>query len=233
MAPTTTPAPDTASTDIPVALIDDHTLVRKGLVEVVNGLGGYQVVLEAAHGEEYKQKINGGPRVEIAIVDLNMPVMDGYETLLWMRTACPETRALALTFDGTEDAIIKAVRNGARGFVLKDVEPSELKIALDHICGTGYYHTDMVHNSLMSNFDKKTSQERARDKVMEQITPREMEFLNLVCDVKEYTYEQIGEIMDVHRRTVDGFRQGLFDKFGIKSKTGLVLFAVRWGMVKA
>lgn len=231
MAPTT--ALDPSSIDVPIALIDDHTLVRKGLVELVNGLGGYRVVLEAAHGEEYKQKANGGPRVDIAIVDLNMPVMDGYETLLWMRTACPETRALALTFDGTEDAIIRAVRNGARGFVLKDVEPSELKTALDHIRATGYYHTDMVHNSLMSNFDKKTSQERARDKVLEQITPREMEFLKLVCDAKEYTYEQIGDSMGVHRRTVDGFRQALFDKFGIRSKTGLVLFAVRWGMVKA
>ncbi|MEO8067591.1 MAG: response regulator transcription factor [Flavobacteriales bacterium] len=233
MAPKTASGQDASRPDVPVALIDDHTLVRKGLVELVNGLGGYRVVLEAAHGEEFKEKMNGGPRVALAIVDLNMPVMDGYETLLWMRTACPETRALALTFDGTDDAIIRAVRSGARGFVLKDIEPAELKTALDHVCETGYYHTDLVHQSLMSNFDKKTSQERARDKVFEQITPREMEFLKLVCDANEYTYEQIGDTMDVHRRTVDGFRQGLFDKFGIRSKTGLVLFAVRWGVVKA
>ncbi|QQR85590.1 MAG: response regulator transcription factor [Flavobacteriales bacterium] len=229
--PSSPPAAN-GSPDVPVALIDDHTLVRKGLVEVINGLGGYKVVLEAAHGLDYKEKVNGGPRIELAIVDLNMPVMDGYQTLDWIRTACPETRALALTFDGTDDAIIRAVRSGARGFVLKDVEPHDLKTALDHISATGYYHTELVHQSLMHNFDKKTSDERARDKVLEQITPRELEFLKLVCDPKEFTYEQIGDLMGVHRRTVDGFRQNLFERFGIRSKTGLVLFAVRWGVVK-
>lgn len=228
------PSPPSANgvIDVPVALIDDHTLMRKGLVELINGLGGYKVVLEAAHGEDYKQKVSMGPRVELAVVDLNMPVMDGYQTLAWIHATCPETRALALTFDGTDDAIIRAMRSGARGFVLKDVEPAELKAALDHVRLTGYYHTEMVHQSLMHNSDKRTGEERQRHRVLEQITPREMEFLKRVCDPQELTYEQIADQMSVGRRTVDGFRQNLFDRFGLKSKTGLVLFAIRWGIVK-
>ena len=220
------------TTDIPIALIDDHTLVRKGLVELINGIGGYRVVLQAANGRDYQQQVSGGPQVDIAIVDLNMPVMDGYETIAWITAECPETRALALTFEANDDNVIKAMRNGARGFVLKDIEPTELKTALDQIATTGYYHTDLVHQSLMTNFDKKTGQERAQAKILGQITPRELEFLKLVCGPDEPTYEQIGDRMEVHRRTVDGYREGLFEKFGIKSKTGLVLFALKWGVIK-
>lgn len=87
--PSSPPAAN-GSPDVPVALIDDHTLVRKGLVEVINGLGGYKVVLEAAHGLDYKEKVNGGPRIELAIVDLNMPVMDGYQTLDWIAPPAPK-----------------------------------------------------------------------------------------------------------------------------------------------
>jgi two-component system, NarL family, invasion response regulator UvrY len=215
-----------------VAIVDDHTLVRKGLIELVNGLEGYQVVLEAGNGAEYQQAVNGGPRIDLAIVDLNMPVIDGYETIRWINAQCPETKPLALTFEANEDNVIKAVRNGARGFVLKDIEPAGLKSALDNIRDTGYYHTDLLHQSLMHNFDKKTSAEREHDKVLERVTAREMEFLKLVCDPREFTYEEIADLMSVGSRTAHGYRNSLAQKFGLKSKTGLVLFAVKWGIVK-
>lgn len=218
---------------VPIALVDDHTLVRKGLVELIHGIGGYEVVLQAGNGREYMREVSGGPAVRIAIVDLNMPVMDGFETIAWIQANCPETRALALTFEANEDTVIKAMRNGARGFVLKDIEPVELKAALDSVHATGYYHTDLVHHSLMTNFDKKTGQEREQARILGQVTPRELEFLKLVCNSDEPTYEQIADRMQVHRRTVDGYREGLFEKFGIKSKTGLVLFALKWGIVRA
>jgi len=216
---------------VPIALVDDHTLVRKGLVELIHGIGGYRVVLEAANGLEFKEAISGGPVVDIAIVDLNMPVMNGYETIAWIHANCPGTKPIALTFDGTGDAVIKAVRSGARGFILKDIEPAELKVALDSVSSTGYYHTDLMHHSLMTNFDNKTSYERQLAKVMETITPRELEFLKLVCSPEEPTYERIVEQMALHRRTVDGYREALFEKFGIRSKTGLVLFAMKWGII--
>ncbi|HEX2617201.1 MAG TPA: response regulator transcription factor, partial [Flavobacteriales bacterium] len=185
-----------------------------------------------ANGLELKEAMSGGPEVEIAIVDLNMPVMNGYETIAWIHASCPGTRPIALTFDGTGDAVIKAVRNGARGFILKDIEPTELKLALDSVAQTGYYHTDLVNHSLLTNFDNKTSYERQKAKVMGTITPRELEFLKLVCSADEPTYERIAEQMVLHRRTVDGYREALFEKFGIRSKTGLVLFAIKWGIIE-
>jgi two-component system, NarL family, invasion response regulator UvrY len=215
-----------------VALVDDHHMVRNGIAAMVNGFGGYRVVLEAAHGRELIELLKDRVSPAIAIVDLNMPVMDGYETIAWLKEHRPEVLPLALTFDLADDAMVKAVRAGARGFLLKNARPQLLKTALDSLMLTGYHYTDDIHRTLQENPGMRTRQERLREEVLSAITPREMEFLMLVCSEDEPTYEQIGAHMGVHRRTVDGYRISLFDKFAIKSKTGLVLFALRWGLLE-
>lgn len=214
-----------------VALVDDHHLVRTGLVATVNGLGGYRVTLEAGNGRELIDALERTAPPAIAIVDLSMPVMDGYATIAWLSEHHPAVLPLALTFDATDDALVKAVRAGARGFLLKDARPQVLKNAMDSLLLTGFYYTDTTHDVLQRHPELKTREEREREKVLQQITPREMEFLMHVCDPQELTYEQIADAMGVHRRTVDNFRIALFEKFDIKSKTGLVLFAMRWGLI--
>lgn len=216
-----------------VALVDDHHLMRTGLATTVNSLGGYRVTLEAGHGGELVEALerSGAAEPAIAIVDLNMPVMDGYATIAWLREHRPNVLPLVLTFDATDDAMVKAVRAGARGFLLKNTRPEVFKNALDSLMLTGYHYSDTLHATVQRNPDMKTREEREREKTIGQITPREMEFLLLVCDEAEFTYEQIADKMGVHRRTVDNFRIALFDKFAIKSKTGLVLFALRWGLL--
>ena len=221
-----------------ITLIDDHHLMRAGLAATVNGLGDFQVTMEAGNGRELilelaKASASDTALPAIAIVDLNMPVMDGYETIAWLRTHAPTVLPLALTFDATEDAMVKAVRVGARGFLLKNTRPAVLKNALESIVRTGYYYAEETHDVLYRYPDLKTREERERDHVLEQITQRELEFLLLVCDEAEYTYEKISEQMGVQRRTVDNYRIGLFEKFNIRSKTGLVLFAMRWGLLTA
>ncbi|MBL0127232.1 MAG: response regulator transcription factor [Flavobacteriales bacterium] len=214
-----------------VALVDDHHLVRNGLVATVNALGGYLVTIEAGHGRELVEVLAKAPPPDIAIVDLNMPVMDGYATIAWLRENRPTVLPLALTFDATEDALVKAVRAGARGFLLKNARPAVLKNALDSLMLTGYYYTDTTHDVLQRHPEMKTREECERERILQSITPREMEFLKLVCDEDELTYGQIAQQMGIHHRTVDTFRIGLFEKFHIKSKTGLVLFAMRWRLV--
>lgn len=219
-----------------VALVDDHHLVRSGLVATVNSLGGYRVSMEAGHGRELVEgllALHPGHANEpaIAIVDLNMPVMDGYETLEWLREYRPGIRSLALTFDATDEALVRAVRSGARGFLLKNARPAVLKTALDALVATGYYYTDNTHQALQENPGMRTAHERERDAVLAQISPRELEFLQHVCSPEEHTYEAIATLMGIHRRTVDNYRMALFEKFNIKSKTGLVLFALRWGLI--
>ncbi|MBL0127227.1 MAG: response regulator transcription factor [Flavobacteriales bacterium] len=214
-----------------VALVDDHHLVRSGLEATVNGLGGYRVTIEVGNGQELIEALERADPPDIAIVDLNMPVMDGYATIAWLREHHPAVRPLALTFDATDAALVKAVRAGARGFLLKDAQPRTLKNALDSLMLTGYYYTDTTHDVLQRHPEMKTREECERERILQSITPREMEFLKLVCDEDEFTYEQIAQQMGIHHRTVDNFRIALFTKFHIKSKTGLVLFAMRWGLL--
>ena len=219
-----------------VALVDDHHLMRSGLAATVNGLGGYRVALEAGNGRELiealeVQERNGLQRPAIAIVDLNMPVMDGYATIAWLARTCPDVRSIALTFDGSEQAVIRAVREGARGFLLKDVEPEVFKAALDAVRDTGYYESDLVR-AMATDGEFRTTYERQQEKVLEAITPKELEFIILACAPEEYTYEQIADQMGTKATTVETHRKHVFDRFGIKSKSGLVIFAYRWGIVK-
>ena len=221
---------------ITVALIDDHALVRKALVDLINAMGRYRVVLEARHGAEYQELVRKGQQVDIAIVALNLPLMDGYETLAWITAERPTTRALALTFEATDDKVIMALRNGARGVLLKNMEPCELETALVSTRTTGYYHNDLVHHSLMNNLAKSTSQEPYQSLLPHMpnpLTARELEFIALVCRPDEPTYEQMADSMGVSRRTVDGYRVAVFQKCGIKSKSGVVLFATKFGVIKA
>lgn len=218
-----------------IALVDDHHLVRSGIAATVNALGGYHVTIEAGNGRELIEQLQSGGAVapEIAIVDLNMPVMDGYATIAWLRRNAPGILPLALTFDAADEALVKAVRAGARGFLLKNTRPAVLKNALDSLVLTGFYYTDETHQTLLRHSETKAREEREHERILGQISQREMEFLILVCDPAEYTYEQMAERMGVHRRTVDNFRTSLFEKFNIRSKTGLVLFAMKWGIVTA
>ena len=215
-----------------VALVDDHHLVREGLRATINGFEPYEVVIEAAHGEELIALLEGRADPTIAIVDLQMPVMDGYETIAWLKKHRPAVRSLALTFDPDDDAMIRALRAGACGFLRKNARSRLLEHALDSLVLTGYFQTSPEHQDLIERGGITTRQERQRDALLAQITPREMEFLLLVCDPQELTYEQMADRMGIHRRSVDNHRISLFEKFGIKSKTGLVLFAMRLGLVQ-
>ena len=215
-----------------VALVDDHHLMRDGLAATINSYPEYEVVLQAAHGVELIDALKEGLDPMIAVVDLHMPVMDGFATIAWLKEYRPEVLSLALTFDPDDDALVRAVRAGARGFLRKNARSALLKHALDSLVLTGWFQTSPAHQDLIEREGVRTREERDRERVLEQITPREMEFLLLVCDPEEHTYEQIGERMGITRRTVENHRVALFEKFGLKSKTGLVLFAVRWGLLE-
>lgn len=224
--------PHMSSSLHPVALVDDHELVRTGIAGMIDRIGGYRMVCEAANGLEFIQALKEVEEPRIAVVDLHMPLMDGFETIAWLRANRPAILPLALTFDPAEDIMIRALRAGAHGFIRKNARAAVLKTALDSLMLTGYYHSDELHETIIERHGLKTDYERQQERVLAGITSRELGFLKLVCAPEEFTYEQIAEEMALGRRTVDGFRESLAEKFGIKSKTGLVLFAMKWGIVK-
>jgi len=216
-----------------IDIIDDHHIVRGGLSSLLSSVDEYEILHEAGNGKEYLACIKDGNLPDIAIVDLQMPIMDGYDTILELTKSYPSIKTLALTVDPSEESMIRALKNGARGFIRKNAAPTALKHAINSIVTTGYFFNEETHKLYTANPSLKTKSEVKRDEIIDRITAREKEFLILVCDDAELTYDQIADRMGITSRTVDYYRNELFEKFEIKSKAGLVLFGIKWGLLEA
>jgi two-component system, NarL family, invasion response regulator UvrY len=207
-----------------VALVDDHSMLRNGLAILVNDLDGYEVVLQSDDGLEFtnniiQQKLSP----DIVLLDVSMPHMDGFETAKWISTNLPLAKILVLSMFDDERSIIKMIRNGAKGYILKDSEPQELEIALNDIVHKGYHYSDLVNGKLIHAVNKLDNQTDLENQ--SKLTSREREFLTLSCS--EMTYKEIANIMYLSVRTIEGYRDNLFVKLNLKTRVGLVLYAIK------
>jgi two-component system, NarL family, invasion response regulator UvrY len=211
-----------------VALVDDHVLLRNGLASLVRNLG-YEVLFEANNGDDFiaGMKTQGTP--DLVLMDINMPVKDGYETTLWLKKNHPDVLVLALSMYDDENAIIRMLKSGARGYIMKDSEPAELRSALDAIVRKGFYYSEMVTGRIVRSISDM-DEEGNGSKNLFSLSDREIEFLKLACT--EMTYKEIADKMILSPRTIDGYRDSLFEKLAIKTRTGLVIYAIKNGIVK-
>jgi two-component system, NarL family, invasion response regulator UvrY len=209
-----------------VALVDDHTLIRHALIELLNRFDNFQVTIQAGNGEDFVDKLRNENTPDIALIDINMPGMNGYEITEYLCKNYPQIIPIALSVDDNEESVIKMLRCGARGYLLKDSEPAYFKMALEEICQKGYFHSDLISNALLKSI--KTNP-KVKIRSLVQFQAREEEFIHLACT--EYTYKEIADKMCISPRTVDGYRESLFEKLEVKSRVGLVMFAIRNGLV--
>ena len=216
---------------VSIALVDDHTIVRHGLKSLIEVLGDFKVTAQYDNGKDFVIKSHHDADPDIVIMDLNMPEMNGEDTVRWIRQYKPHLKVLVLTLDSDEKLLIELFRMGVRGYLRKSCTEEELRKAINDIMTSGYYHSEISHNALLKNTAGRNDLEKP-DPDVSLLNEREMTFMMLVCDKEEYKYEQIAEIMKVSRRTIDGYRESLFNKLDIRSKTGLVLFAIKHGIVK-
>jgi DNA-binding NarL/FixJ family response regulator len=127
-----------------IVLVDDHTLLRNGLAGLIESLG-HKILFEANHGKEFIQKLEHSRELpDMVLLDINMPEMDGYETANWIKKNKPAVAMLALSMYDNETAILRMLRNGASGYILKDAHPNELKMAIEAILNKGFYHSELI-----------------------------------------------------------------------------------------
>jgi DNA-binding NarL/FixJ family response regulator len=212
--------------NITVGLVDDHVLLRNGLAALVKNIG-HQVVIEASDGKDFISKLQDGPRPEVVLMDINMPVMDGYATAAHIKQHFPEIKVLALSMYDDEAAIIRMLKNGARGYILKDSDTPELKAAIEAVLTKGFYYTEMITGKLLHTIN--SSDEEGNTRKVLNLNEREMEFLKFSCS--EMTYKEIADKMHLSPRTIDGYRDSLFDKLKIKTRVGLAIYAIKHGIV--
>jgi two-component system, NarL family, invasion response regulator UvrY len=209
-----------------IALADDHSLLRNGLASLVTSLG-HTVLFEADNGKQLTEKIkNNEP--ELVLMDINMPEMDGYATTQWLKEHYPEVKVLALSMYDNEASIIRMLKCGAKGYILKDSEPAELKAAIDAVLTKGYYYSDLVSGKLI-NAINKIEDGGSEVNTLVNLNDRETDFLKYACT--EMTYKEIADKMFVSPRTIDGYRDALFEKLNVKTRVGLVMYAIKNGIV--
>ncbi|MCW3071073.1 MAG: hypothetical protein JWO44_963 [Bacteroidetes bacterium] len=208
-----------------IVLVDDHVIIRNGLKELIEKLGHYRISQQFDTGGAFLEAIPLSPAPDVIIMDICMPGMNGDQVMEVLNERQIKIPVLILTLSDDDELVIKLFRLGVRGYLKKDCTAVTMKEALHNVLENGYYHNEFLTYSLRTNADdvKKTE----RELIHERLSNREREFLKLVCDEKEYTYEQIADKMQVSARTVDGYRDSIFEKFAIRSKTGLVLFVLK------
>lgn len=212
------------SKKIRIAIAEDHTIVRKGLVAMLGTDEAFQMVADAANGRELLQSLSPiNPPADVCLLDVNMPEMNGYETLVALKANYPAMRFLILTQLEHEYIIIRMLKAGASGYMLKDTEPAELKQAIRTILEQPYYNNKLVNGRLFSLVQNTKDYEKLS------LTDREQEFLKLCCT--ELAYKEIASKMDITERTVAYYRESLFQKLQVKSRTGLALYALKLGLV--
>jgi DNA-binding NarL/FixJ family response regulator len=213
---------------ISIALVDDHALLRNGLATLVKTLG-FNVLFEVGHGEDCIKKLKSGILPDVILMDINMPVMDGYVTSQWIKENFPEIKILALTMIDDEDAVIKMLKNGARGFLLKECSATELKNAIQVVFEKGFYYSEMVTGRLVHRVTNEDEKNQNSNHSVH-LTEKEIEFLKLACS--ELTYKEIADKMKVSPRTVDTYRDHLFQKLDLRTRTGLAIYAIKNSLVK-
>jgi DNA-binding NarL/FixJ family response regulator len=211
-----------------IILVDDHTLLRDALSSLIHSFEEFSVINSLNNGTELIRALSDGYKPDIVLLDLNMPILDGFETAKWLNVNYPEIKILILTMYDSEIALIRLLKVGVKGFLKKDTHPNELRVALNAVSENGYYYSQDTTGKLANLFQKNTDNQNFVEKAM--LNESELEFLRLAST--DLTYKEIAAQLNLSPRAIDGYRDSLFEKLDVKSRVGLAIYAVKNGIVR-
>lgn len=207
-----------------IAIIDDHILIAKALTGIIENFKQFEVLYECENGKVLQEKLVIKKNIpDIVLLDISMPIMDGFETAKWLKENHPHVLIMALSMQDDEQSLIKMIKNGANGYLLKNVHPAELEKALDALVKNGNYFPDWATSKVFMSLSNETK--TVVNNI--NITEREKEFLQY--SITEMSYKEIAEKMFCSPRTVESYRDALFEKLGLKSRVGLAVYAMKNG----
>ncbi|MGV3599447.1 MAG: response regulator [Bacteroidota bacterium] len=209
---------------INIAFAEDQVLFRKGMISLLKTFEDIKVCIEAENGEDLLNKMGTAQEpVHVALIDINMPVMNGIETLKQMRLLHPAVKNIILTVHEEDKFIHKLIEEGANAYLAKNADPEEVKRAIQAVTTHDYYFNEKTIG-VMRNFNSVKKHKGTLQNV-EDITTREKEVLQYIC--REYTSPEIAEKLFITESTVNGHRNNLLAKTGARNTAGLVLFAIK------
>jgi DNA-binding NarL/FixJ family response regulator len=208
-----------------IVLVDDHLLIAKAMEQLINEFEGFTVMETFENGQlllDWLQTKTTTERPDIILLDISMPVMNGFETAKNLLQQYPEIKVVALTVEVDDDSIIKMIKNGAIGYLKKNCSPIELEKALLEVIETGSFFPSWINNKLFLKASQQTETVH--------LTDREMEVLKYMTT--EMSYKEIGEKLFLSGRTIETYRDNLFEKLNINSRIGLAIYAIKNKLVQ-
>ena len=205
-----------------IVIVDDHILIAKALAVVINSFPDFAVLYEVEHGKAMIEKFNQRKNIpDIVLLDITMPVMDGFDTCKWLKKNHPDVTVIALSMQSDDMSLIRMIKAGVKGYLLKNIHPEDLKTALYELVKKGHYFPDWAASKVIFSLGEEKAERPEEIK----FTDREYEFLKLSCT--ELSYKEIADKMFCSIRTVEGYRDALFDKLDLKTRVGLAVYAVK------
>ncbi len=206
-----------------IAIVDDHILIAQALSNIISKFDNFEVIYVCENGLEFQKQLKLQRIPDIVLLDISMPVMDGFETALWLREHYSKILIMTLSMQDDENSLIKMVKNGAKGYMLKNSYPTELEHALNNLVEKGSFFPDWASSKIFMSIGNDTF--NASQKI--KLSNREVEFLKYT--VTEMTYKEIAEKMFCSPRTVENYRDSLFEKLELKTRVGLAVYAIKNG----
>jgi DNA-binding NarL/FixJ family response regulator len=213
---------------IKIAIADDYKIYREGLKVGLAADEQLQVILEADNGEDLVKALETSTP-DVILMDLKMPLMDGMEATRLVRKKYPGIKILVVSMYEDDKFIIHLMENGANGYLLKNAEPDEIIRSIYAVHENGYYFNDLVNKALLKKLVLKNNLKPSFNQDVE-LTERELEVLKLIC--QEKTATEIAKEIFLSPRSVEGIRQRLIEKIGVRNTAGIVMFAVKNGLVE-
>lgn len=211
-----------------IVLVDDHLLIAKAIAGIIDGFENFRVLYECESGKQLLEKLSFQKNIpQVILLDISMPDMDGFEVANWLRLNHPGILVMALTMQTDDDAVLKMIKAGAKGYLHKNVHPAELEKALLSLVEKRFYYPDWATSKVLYNISNISHGSGNTDI---HLTEKEKTFLMLACT--DFTYREIAEKMDCSPRTVESYRDALFEKLNVRSRVALALYAVKIGLYK-
>ena len=213
-----------------VLLVDDHKIMRDGIKAILNRSNEFRVVGEAENGTDAVQFVRKF-RPTLVLMDIGLPGLNGVETTAEILRHQPECKVVILSMYDDEHSVVSAVRSGARAFILKRASDNDLLEALRMVAAGGMYLSPQVSDRLLTRIQKGDLEARQTPKVLESLSPREVQVLRLVADGK--TSKEIAVLLDLREQTVRSYRKTMMKKLGVNNVAGLTQLALSTGLTQA
>ena len=212
-----------------VLLVDDHKIMRDGIKAILNRSNEFRVVGEAENGTDAVQFVRKF-RPQLGLMDIGWPGLNGVETTAEILRHQPDCKIVILSMYDDEHSVVSAVRSGARAFVLKRASDNDLLEALRMVAAGGMYLSPQVSDRLLTRIQKGDLEARQTPKVLESLSPREVQVLRLVADGK--TSKEIAVLLDLREQTVRSYRKTMMKKLGVNNVAGLTQLALSTGLTQ-